>query len=178
MSLIVIIFISDTSPRRSPAPVVVTSQEEWPALPSPARPLSARAAASNTPPVYASPFPEAAPKGRGKTSSKRGSDGRGGRGAGGRGAGGSDARGGRGGGRGGSVSSSYSDPAVLTGVDIEVEGLGPDAPAQSVLIGEPSRGIFMSCCRLRLEIYNRFTCICIISVCLCLCLRFSLSVCA
>ena len=101
--------------------------DEWPALPSPARPPSARVTASNTPPVYSSPFPPSEPslRGRGKDSVRRGSGGRGGRGGGRR-----------------PASASDSQPAVLTGVAVQMEGLGPDAPAVPVVLGEPSRGDF------------------------------------
>ena len=54
---------------------------------------------------------------------------------------GSGGRGSRGGGRR-PASASDSQLAVLTGVAVQMEGLGPDAPAVPVLLGEPSRGDF------------------------------------
>ena len=123
--LMTVSFASSSGLPRSSAPVAISSQDDWPALPSPARPVSARAAVSNTPPVYSSPFPadDAASRGRGKKSPKRGSG----------------SRGGRNGGRA-SAGSSHMESADVTGVAAHPEGLGPDAPTQRISTGEPSRG--------------------------------------
>ena len=134
----------NTGSQRTPAAVATAVEEDWPALPSPARPPIARVVASNTPPVYHSPFPapDPAPKGRGRDAGRRGSGGRGGRG------------------RGRESGSALAEPGVLQasagpslpptlqGVPVQMEGLGPDAPALPVTMGEPSRGtsLFVNIC--------------------------------